>query len=120
MAFQVVLDIKYGITAAHDLVALLVRALGVQQLLPELAVVWVGGGLLNLDLLPVIGDLVDDPLGALAQLQVVECLNALRRDGDTGLGHVVKVVDVEGVRMLLLLRLLLPMAVDKVLACGLE
>ena len=78
-----VLDIKDGIPTAHALLALLVLALGIQQLLPELAVVVVRRGLLNDNLLPVVGDLVNDPLGRLAELELIEGLDALGCDGDS-------------------------------------
>lgn len=79
----VVLDVVDGVAATDARVALPVVALGVEQLLAELLVVVVGGGLLDDNLLPVVGDLVDDPLGALAQLQVVEGGDTLGSDGNT-------------------------------------
>lgn len=78
----VVLDIEDSVSATHDFLALLVLALGAEKLLAEFGVVWVGRGLLNDNLLPVVGDLVDDPLGRLAELQVVERLDTLRCDRD--------------------------------------
>lgn len=84
----VVLDIVDGVAATEALVALLVLALGGDELLAEGVVVVVGGGLLNDNLLPVVGDLVDDPLGALAQLQVVEGSDTLGSDGNTEGGGV--------------------------------
>lgn len=81
---SVVLDVVNGVAATDALVALLVLALGVEQLLAERVVVVVGRGLLDNNLLPVVGDLVDDPLGALAQLQVVEGSDALGDNGNTG------------------------------------
>lgn len=82
-ARSIVLDVVDGVTAANALGALAVLALGVDQLLAEGIVVGLGGGLLDDDLLVVIGKLVDDPLGALAELEVVELLDALGSDGDT-------------------------------------
>lgn len=81
-ALCLVLDIEHGVSASNALFTLLVLALGVQELLSELGVVWVGGGLLNNNLLPVVGDFVDDPLGGLAELEVVEGLDALGCDGN--------------------------------------
>lgn len=82
-AGSVVLDVVDGVTATNAFGTLAVLALGVDQLLAEGVVVGLGGGLLDDDLLVVIGELVDDPLGALAELEVVELLDALRSDGDT-------------------------------------
>lgn len=84
----VVLDVVDGVAATEALFALLVLALGGDELLAEGVVVVVGGGLLNDNLLPVVGDLVDDPLGALAQLQVVEGGDTLGSDGNTEEGGV--------------------------------
>lgn len=80
---SVILDVVDGVAATDARVALPVVALGVEQLLAELLVVVAGGGLLDDNLLPVVGDLVDDPLGALAQLQVVEGGDTLGSDGNT-------------------------------------
>lgn len=82
-AGSVVLDVVDGVTAADALVALAVLALGVDQLLAEDVVVALGGGLLDDNLLPVIGDLEDNPLEALAELELVEGSDALGSDGDT-------------------------------------
>jgi hypothetical protein len=78
------LDIVHSVAAAETLDTSLVLALGADQLLAESLVVVLGGRLLNNDLLVVVGDLEDDPLGALAELEVVECSDALGSDGDTG------------------------------------
>lgn len=77
------LDIVHGVAAADTLNTSLVLALGADQLLAESLVVVLGGRLLDNDLLVVVGDLEDDPLGALAELEVVECSDALGSDGDT-------------------------------------
>lgn len=82
----IVFDIENSVPAAYTLLAALVLALGAQQLLPELGVVRVGGTLLDDNLLPIIGDLEDDPFGGLAELEFVEGLDALGRDGDSGWG----------------------------------
>lgn len=89
---SIVLDIVDGVAATDTLDTLAILALGADQLLAEGFVVVIGGGLLDNNLLPVIGDLVDDPLGALAELEVVEGLDALGSDGDTG-GRVSIAVD---------------------------
>ena len=78
------LDVVHSVAAANARLALLVVALGVDQLLPESLVVGLGGRLLDNDLLVVVGDLEDDPLGALAELEVVECSDAVGVDGNTG------------------------------------
>lgn len=82
-AGSVVLDVVDGVAAANALDTLAILALGVDQLLAESVVVGLGGGLLDDDLLPVIGDLEDDPLQALAELELVEGSDALGSDGDT-------------------------------------
>lgn len=82
-AGSVVLDVVDGITATNALDTLAVLALGAEELLAEGLVVVLGRSLFDNDLLPVIGDLEDDPLGALAELEVVEGLDALGSDGDT-------------------------------------
>jgi len=81
---QLILDIKDRITAADPLFALLVLALGVEQLFAEDGVVRVGRGLFDDDFLVVVGDFVDDPFGGFAELEVVEGLDAFGGDGDTG------------------------------------
>jgi hypothetical protein len=80
------LDVVHSVAATDAFDASLVLALGVDQLLTESLVVGLGGRLLNNDLLVVVGDLEDDPLGALAELEVVEGSDALGSDGDTGEG----------------------------------
>ena len=77
------LDVVHSVAAAETLDTSLVLALGADQLLTESFVVVLGGSLLNNNLLVVVGDLEDDPLGALAELEVVECSDALGSDGDT-------------------------------------
>jgi len=77
------LHVVHSVAAANARLALLVVALGVDQLLPESLVVGLGGRLLDNDLLVVVGDLEDDPLGALAEFEVVEGSDALGSDGDT-------------------------------------
>lgn len=86
LALGVVLHVVDGVSAAHALLAFPVLALCAQELLSECRVVGGGGGLLDDNLLPVIGDLVDDPLGRLSELKVVEGRNALGGDGDTAMG----------------------------------
>lgn len=83
-ALELVLDVEYGITAANALLAAAVLALRVEQLLAEDVEVGLLGSLLNDNLFPVVADLVDDPFDILAKLQLVESLDALRRNGDTG------------------------------------
>jgi hypothetical protein len=78
------LDVVHSVAATDALDTSLVLALGADQLLAESFVVVLGGRVLNNDLLVVVGDLEDDPLGALAELEVVECSDALGSDGDTG------------------------------------
>ena len=91
---SVVLDVVDGVTAANARVALAVVALGADELLAESLVVVLLGCLLDDNLLVVIGDLVDDPLEALAELELVEGRDALGCDGDTG-GRVLMVVGVK-------------------------
>lgn len=87
---ELILDIKHRIPPTNALLALLVLALGVEQLFAEGGVIRAGGGLLDHDLLVVVRDLVDDPLGGFAQLEVVEGLDAFGGDGDTvGIGRLV-------------------------------
>jgi hypothetical protein len=81
---ELVLDVEDGVAAADALLALAVLALGVEQLLAEHVEVGLVGCLLNDNLLPVVADLVDDPLEVLAELQLVEGADALGCDGDTG------------------------------------
>lgn len=83
-AGSVVLDVVDGVAATDALVALAILALGAGQLVAEDLVVGLGRGLLNDDLLVVVGELEDNPLGALAELEVVEGSDALGSDGDTG------------------------------------
>jgi hypothetical protein len=79
-AGSVVLNVVHGVAATNALDTLAVLALGADQLLAESVVVGLGGGLLDDNLLPVIGDLEDDPLEALAELELVESLNTLGSD----------------------------------------
>jgi hypothetical protein len=88
---SIVLDVVDGVAAANAGVAPAVVALGADELLAESLVVILAGLLLDDNLLPVIGDLVDDPLEALAELELVEGSDALGSDGDTG-GEVLMVV----------------------------
>lgn len=81
---SVVLDVVDSVTAANARVALAVVALSADELLAESLVVVLSGLVLDDNLLVVIGDLVDDPLEALAELELVEDSDALRCDGDTG------------------------------------
>jgi hypothetical protein len=80
---RIILDVEDCVSSTHALLTALVLAFGVEQLLPELAVVWVGRGLLHDNLLPVVGDLEDDPFGGFAELELVEGLDALGSDGDS-------------------------------------
>jgi hypothetical protein len=82
-AGRVVLDVVDGVAAADALVALAVLALGADELLAESVVVGLGGLFLDDNLLPVVGDLEDDPLEALAELELVEGGDALGSDGYT-------------------------------------
>ena len=83
---SVVLDVVDGVATANARVALAVVALGVDELLAESLVVVLAGLLLDDNLLVVIRDLVDHPLEALAELELVEGSDALGSDGDTGWG----------------------------------
>jgi hypothetical protein len=56
----------------------------VQQLVPELIPVAVGGRLLDNNLFPVIGNLIDDVFRALAELEFVEGADALRCNANPG------------------------------------
>lgn len=80
---KLVLDVEDSVTAANALLALAVLALGVEELLAEDRPVSLLGCLLNNNLLPVVADLVDDPLGVLAELELVEGADALGCDGNT-------------------------------------
>lgn len=80
---ELVLDVENSVTAANALLALAVLALGVEELLAEDRPVSLLGCLLNDNLLPVVADLVDDPLGVLTELELVEGADALGRDGNT-------------------------------------
>jgi hypothetical protein len=80
---ELVLDVKHGVAAADALLALAVLALRVEQLLAEHVEVGLLGRLLDDNLLPVVADLVDDPLDVLAELELVEGADALGSDGDT-------------------------------------
>lgn len=88
LAGGVVLDIVDGVSATNALVSSSVLALCVEKLLAEDGVVGLGRRVLNDNLLPVVRDLVDDPLGRLAELEVVECSDALGRNGNTMVGNV--------------------------------
>jgi hypothetical protein len=81
---KLVLNIEHGVAAANALLALAVFALCVDEFLAENVKVGLLGSLLDNNLLPVVADLVDDPLDILAELQLVEGADALRRYGDTG------------------------------------
>lgn len=81
---KLVLDVENSVTATNALLALTVLALGVEKLLAEDRPVSLLGCLLDNDLLPVVADLVDDPLDILAELELVEGADALGCDGDTG------------------------------------
>lgn len=66
-----VLHIEDGVSATNaqrSVGPTLALALRADKLFAELAVVWVAASLLNDNLLPVVGDLKDDPLCALAEL----------------------------------------------------
>ena len=74
-AWRLVLHVVDSISATHDFLTALVLALAVEELLTEDGPVSLLGGLLDNNLLPVVADLVDDPLGVLAELELVEgCL----------------------------------------------
>ena len=80
---ELVLDVENSVTAANALLALAVLALGIEELLAEDRPVSILGCLLNNNLLPVVADLVDDPLDVLAELELVEGADALGCDGNT-------------------------------------
>lgn len=90
---RVVLDIVDGVPCAGALLASLVLGLGVEQELAELVPLRLLGLVrllllvLDDDLLAVVRDLVDDPLKVLAQLELVEDADAVRRDGNTRRGE---------------------------------
>lgn len=83
LSLGLVFHVVDSVSSTNTLLAFPVLALCVQKLLPECGVVGNGGALLDDNLLPVIGDLVDDPFGRLSKLEVVECRDTLRRDGNT-------------------------------------
>lgn len=91
---KLVLNVEYGVTAANTLLALAVLALCVEELLAEDRPVSLLGCLLDDDLLPVVADLVDDPLDVLAELELVESADALRCDGDTAVVSLVNILEV--------------------------
>lgn len=82
-ALELVGHIVDGVAAADALLALLVFALGIDELFAENRPVVLLRRLFDNDFLPVVADLVDDVLDVLAQLELVEGANALGRDGDT-------------------------------------
>jgi hypothetical protein len=86
LASGVVFEIVDGVSATDALVSSSVLALCVEELLTEDGVVGLGRRVLDDNLLPVVRDLVDDPLGRLAELEVVECSNALGRNRNTVTG----------------------------------
>ena len=88
---SVVLDVVDSVATANAGVASAIVALGANELLTESLVVVLVRLLLDDNLLVVIGNLVDDPLDALAELELVEGSDALGCDGDTG-GRVLMVV----------------------------
>jgi hypothetical protein len=83
---QLVLNIEDGIPATDALIAATVVALGVEQLLAEDVEVCFFGGFLDDDFLVVVANLVDYPFDVLAELQLVERVDAVRVDGDTNVG----------------------------------
>jgi hypothetical protein len=80
---EIVLDVKHGIATTNAFLALAVFALCVEKLLAEGIEVGFLGGLLNDNLFPVVADLVDNPFDIFAELQLVECADALGRYRDT-------------------------------------
>jgi hypothetical protein len=76
---ELVLDIEHGVATANALLALAVLALRVEELLAEGIEVCFLGRLLNDNLFPVVADLVDNPFDVLAELELVEGADALRR-----------------------------------------
>jgi hypothetical protein len=86
LASSVVFEIVDGVSATNALVSSSVLALCVEELLTEDGVVGLGRRVLDDNLLPVVRDLVDDPLGRLAELEVVECGDALGRNRNTVTG----------------------------------
>ena len=90
---KLVLDVENSVTAANALLALAVLALGVEELLAEDRPVSILRCLLNNNLLPVVADLVDDPLNVLAKLELVEGTDALGCDGNTGMALLVAILE---------------------------
>jgi len=80
---SIILDIIHCIPASNALLASLVLALRIQQLLTERAEIGDFGRLFDDNLLPVVADLVDDPFGVFAELELVESRYTVRMDGDT-------------------------------------
>jgi hypothetical protein len=80
---ELVLDIEHSVATANALLALAVFALCVEELLAEGVEVCFLGRLLNDNLFPVVADLVDNPFDVLAELELVEGADALRRDRHT-------------------------------------
>jgi hypothetical protein len=84
---EVVLEVVDGVAGTLALAAGLVLGSGVDKLLTEGLPVLVCGCLLNNNLLEVVGELVDDVLVLLAELQVIVGGDALLRDGCSRLRH---------------------------------
>lgn len=82
---QVVGKVIHGVSWALRQRTALGLGLGVDKLLAEAIPVGVFRGILDYDLLVVIGELVDDVLDALSELELVELGDALLRDLDTAL-----------------------------------
>jgi len=84
---EVVLEVVDGVAGTLALTAGLVLGSGVDKLLTKGLPVLVCGCLLNNNLLVVVGELVDDVLVLLAELQVIVGGDALLRDGCSRLRH---------------------------------
>ena len=80
---QVVGKVVYGVSRALGQRTALGLGLGVDKLLAEAIPVGVFRGILDHDLLVVVGELVDDVLDALAELELVELADAFLRNLDT-------------------------------------
>lgn len=82
---RIILDIIDRIPRPDALLAVLALGSCRQQLLAEGVVIVVGRGLFDDNVLPVVGDFVDDPFDGFAEFQVVKGRDAFGVDGDAGL-----------------------------------
>lgn len=95
---NIVLEVEHCVSWTNTFRTVLGLALCVYQLLTERFVVGFCRRLLDNDLLPVVGDLVDNPLGGLAELEFIESGDTFGADGNTGGGAALLVVVVVGMR----------------------